>query len=223
MLSGPSSRKRAGVTPRSRYADPGVVPVDRAWFYGLDWDLAALTADIRRELQREPDTGDLLLALGFAAETPAGRALRELGVDLDGLHKHDRARPGTSAAHRLSSASSRCARPRSARSNPKSGPPQPYCATKSAASPRHTDRKLKPCEEKCTASFSPAHQTLRKRPPANPNRRTRKPIPPGKTRHAQPCGGGVRAEPGFSFAVARTVAGATRAVDATVCPLVESL
>ena len=47
---------------------------------------AALTTDIRRELRREPDTGDLLLALGCAADTPAGRALRELGINLDGLH-----------------------------------------------------------------------------------------------------------------------------------------
>lgn len=40
---------------------------------------------IRRELERPPDTGDLLLALGSAPDTLAAQALRELGVDLDKL------------------------------------------------------------------------------------------------------------------------------------------
>ena len=41
--------------------------------------------EIRRRLDRAPDTGDLLLALASAPDTLAGQALRELGSDLDGL------------------------------------------------------------------------------------------------------------------------------------------
>jgi ATP-dependent Clp protease ATP-binding subunit ClpA len=44
-----------------------------------------LTGEIRRELQRAPDTGDLLLALAGAPDTLAGLALRELAANLDGL------------------------------------------------------------------------------------------------------------------------------------------
>jgi hypothetical protein len=63
--------------------DPGVLPIDSSWFDGLATFLDGLTAEIRRELRRELDTGDLLIALGCAPETLAGRALRELGVNLD--------------------------------------------------------------------------------------------------------------------------------------------
>ena len=70
---------------RPRSPTPGVVPVDSAWFGRLAGFLGCLTADVRRELGREPDTGDLLLALGSAADTTAGRSLRELGIDLDEL------------------------------------------------------------------------------------------------------------------------------------------
>lgn len=52
---------------------------------GLDPVLERLAAEIRHELGREPDAGDLLLALACAPETTAAGALHELGVDLDAL------------------------------------------------------------------------------------------------------------------------------------------
>ena len=61
------------------------VPVDAAWLGGLGLGLESLAADIRRELGREPDGGDLLVALAGAQGTLAARALVELGVDLDEL------------------------------------------------------------------------------------------------------------------------------------------
>jgi hypothetical protein len=42
-----------------------------------------LAGEIRGKLGREPDDGDLLLALACASETLPGRVLRELGIDLD--------------------------------------------------------------------------------------------------------------------------------------------
>jgi ATP-dependent Clp protease ATP-binding subunit ClpA len=59
--------------------------IDPAWIDGLTPLLNRLAAEIRRELQREPDVGDLLLALACARGTLAGRALSALGVDLDRL------------------------------------------------------------------------------------------------------------------------------------------
>ena len=35
--------------------------------------------------ERAPNAGDLLLALAYAPDTLAAKALRELGVDLEGL------------------------------------------------------------------------------------------------------------------------------------------
>ncbi len=61
------------------------VPVDLAWFDGLGELLPQLAREIRQELVREPDLGDLLLAIACARETLAGEALREAGVDLDVL------------------------------------------------------------------------------------------------------------------------------------------
>jgi ATP-dependent Clp protease ATP-binding subunit ClpA len=59
--------------------------VDQAWFGGLGAILDDLAAEIRRERQRAPDTGDLLLAFASAPDTLAAQALRELGIDLDRL------------------------------------------------------------------------------------------------------------------------------------------
>jgi ATP-dependent Clp protease ATP-binding subunit ClpA len=59
--------------------------IDQAWFGGLGAILDELAAEIRRERQRAPDTGDLLLALACAPDTLAAGALRELGIDLDRL------------------------------------------------------------------------------------------------------------------------------------------
>ena len=59
--------------------------IDLAWMGSLGIELDGLARDIRRELGREPDSGDLLLALACAQGTPAAAALGALGVDLDEL------------------------------------------------------------------------------------------------------------------------------------------
>src|SRR5205807_2505786 len=67
------------------------------WLEGLDAVLNRLQSEIRRELGREPDSGDLLLVLASASDTTvapalrerrprrAARALREREADLDAL------------------------------------------------------------------------------------------------------------------------------------------
>ena len=78
VLSGPGA-------PGSRVAPAPPRPIDSTWFRGLELMLAALGKAIRHELGREPDPGDLLLVLASARETISGRAVSELGVDLDAL------------------------------------------------------------------------------------------------------------------------------------------
>jgi ATP-dependent Clp protease ATP-binding subunit ClpA len=70
----------------------------------LDWlgdrgsAINGLEREIRAELDRAPDDGDLLLMLAAAPGTPAARALAELGVDLDDLQEAIvRARAGAPA------------------------------------------------------------------------------------------------------------------------------
>lgn len=54
------------------------------WVEGLDPALECLAADIRSELHREPDSGDLLLVLLLSSDhTIAGRALREQIGEMD--------------------------------------------------------------------------------------------------------------------------------------------
>jgi ATP-dependent Clp protease ATP-binding subunit ClpA len=60
-------------------------PVEYAWTDGLAGQLEVLGREIRAELAREPDAGDLLLALACVPGTLIERALRELDVDLDEL------------------------------------------------------------------------------------------------------------------------------------------
>jgi ATP-dependent Clp protease ATP-binding subunit ClpA len=57
--------------------------IDAGWLHGLGPLLDSLAVDIRRELRRDPDPGDLLLALACAQNALTGRALSALGVDLD--------------------------------------------------------------------------------------------------------------------------------------------
>ncbi len=80
MLSGPGavlaeSGSRVSVRPA----------VDPAWLDGLGPVLGQLAVEIRGKLGRDPDAGDLLLALACASDTLAGRALGDLEVDLDTL------------------------------------------------------------------------------------------------------------------------------------------
>jgi ATP-dependent Clp protease ATP-binding subunit ClpA len=59
--------------------------IDVAWFGGLGGVLNGLVREIHAELEREPDTGDLLLALGCTPDTLAAQALHELGVNPEAL------------------------------------------------------------------------------------------------------------------------------------------
>jgi ATP-dependent Clp protease ATP-binding subunit ClpA len=68
-------------------AHPPSPAFDRSWLDGLARLLGPLGFDIKRELEREPDTGDLLLALASAPDTRAAAALRALGMDVDALAK----------------------------------------------------------------------------------------------------------------------------------------
>ena len=77
MLSGPGGRLPR-VVIRGGLLDP-------SWLGELQPVLEPLADDIRETLGRTPDSGDLLLALACARDTLAGRALVELGVDLDAL------------------------------------------------------------------------------------------------------------------------------------------
>lgn len=61
------------------------VPIEVAWFDGLGDLLGQLAREIRQELVRDPDLGDLLLVIACAQDTLAGKALRETGIDLDVL------------------------------------------------------------------------------------------------------------------------------------------
>ncbi len=60
-------------------------PVGGGWLGDLGGLLGRLGEEIRAELGREPDPGDLLVVLACAPGTPAVQALDELGVDVDQL------------------------------------------------------------------------------------------------------------------------------------------
>jgi ATP-dependent Clp protease ATP-binding subunit ClpA len=59
--------------------------IDPGWLDGLPALLAPLAAEIRAELGRAPDLGDLLICLACVPHTPAVQALGGLGVDVDQL------------------------------------------------------------------------------------------------------------------------------------------
>jgi ATP-dependent Clp protease ATP-binding subunit ClpA len=83
MLSGPGALAWAHVVPEgSRVQSQRIAP---GWLDGLGLVLNQLADEIRRELGREPDAGDLLLVLTAAHETLAAQALARLGVDVDEL------------------------------------------------------------------------------------------------------------------------------------------
>jgi ATP-dependent Clp protease ATP-binding subunit ClpA len=56
-------------------------PVDQSWFGALGAHVNMLAKEIRRDLERDPDPGDLLIALAGAPHTLVAAALGELGVD----------------------------------------------------------------------------------------------------------------------------------------------
>ena len=59
--------------------------IDPGWLDGLPMLLGPLGPEIRSQLGRAPDVGDLLLACACVPHTPAYQALGQLGVDVDEL------------------------------------------------------------------------------------------------------------------------------------------
>jgi len=83
MLSGPGDRQRAHMPPEgSRGQWQRIAP---GWLDGLGLMLNQLADEIRGELGRELDAGDLLLLLTAAPQTLPAQALAQLGVDVDEL------------------------------------------------------------------------------------------------------------------------------------------
>lgn len=72
------------------------------WLSWLWRHLDDLNEEIRQQLGREADDGDLLIALGSATDSLTGRALPESGVDLDTLARAvNRLRPHANQADLL--------------------------------------------------------------------------------------------------------------------------
>ena len=72
----------SGVTLGSSEASQRIAP---GWLDGLGLMLNGLADEIRRELGREPDAGDLLLVLTAARDSVPAQALEQLEVDVDEL------------------------------------------------------------------------------------------------------------------------------------------
>lgn len=79
---GPEQEPARSTAPGSR---ANQYSLDQAWFGGLGGVLNGLAREILRELERKPDTRDLLLALACGPDALAAQTLRELGVDPDRL------------------------------------------------------------------------------------------------------------------------------------------
>ena len=77
-----SAPQPSGVTLGSSEASQRIAP---GWLDGLGLMLNELADEIRRELGREPDAGDLLLVLTAAADSVPAQALEQLKVDVDEL------------------------------------------------------------------------------------------------------------------------------------------
>jgi ATP-dependent Clp protease ATP-binding subunit ClpA len=82
MLSAPAARQQELKPLRPQQPQQ---PFDLEWLDGLGTPLNQLAKEIRHELGREPDAGDLLLTLACAPQTLAGQALEELAVNVDVL------------------------------------------------------------------------------------------------------------------------------------------
>ena len=76
------AQRRAEEQIESAAAPPAIDP---GWLDGLPMLLGPLGPEIRSQLGRAPDVGDLLLACACVPHTPAAQALDELGVDVDEL------------------------------------------------------------------------------------------------------------------------------------------
>ncbi len=87
-LPGSDAQRRAEEPTASGHEDwTAAAPpaIDPGWLDGLPMLLAPLGAEIRSQLGRAPDLGDLLLACACVPHTPAYRALGQLGIDVDEL------------------------------------------------------------------------------------------------------------------------------------------
>ncbi len=96
MLPAFGAREQARAMATGGHTSPRVL--DQTWLGVLGPVLDGLATEMRRELNRAPDIGDLLLVLAYAPDTLAARALRALGVNLDALagkieHIRDQAPP----------------------------------------------------------------------------------------------------------------------------------
>ena len=81
----PEGGVRDGSGDRTSAAAREVIQVDPAWLGELGPVLARLAADIRGQQGREPDAGDLLLALASMDGTLSGRAAGAVGIDAEAL------------------------------------------------------------------------------------------------------------------------------------------
>jgi ATP-dependent Clp protease ATP-binding subunit ClpC len=84
MLPGPGGPPRRAVGASTGWGERRRA-IDPAWLDGLGRLLDRLAADIREQLGRDPDPGDLLLVLTSTQDSLAARAVGELGVDLDAV------------------------------------------------------------------------------------------------------------------------------------------
>jgi ATP-dependent Clp protease ATP-binding subunit ClpA len=85
MLPGPSSRQRVSGTASATVSGGSRKTTGQEWLDGLGTILDRLAAEIRAELGRDPDAGDLLLVLASTPQTLASQALQAFGIDLDEL------------------------------------------------------------------------------------------------------------------------------------------
>ncbi len=82
MLSEPGIEQPGPYQARTLESSPAG---REGWLEGVRPLLGPLAGEIRTELGRAPDPGDLLLVLGCAKHTLAGRALDHMGLDVDTL------------------------------------------------------------------------------------------------------------------------------------------
>ena len=78
-------RRLGGDATGSPAAAIGGDALGSSWFGGLGPVLQSLQTDIGQDLDRAPDSGDLLLTLASAPTTRAAAALQAMGLDLDAL------------------------------------------------------------------------------------------------------------------------------------------
>ena len=89
--------------------------VDMAWLGWIASRLDGLAHEIRRQRQREPDPGDLLIILASARDTVVGELMSNLGLDLDQIAQTLETLRAAHAERDPISGSRRCVNKRSSR------------------------------------------------------------------------------------------------------------